>query len=77
MAAINRMIYLSPGNLPSQMAHTAQIAKMAQAFAQQVNRFELVIGSVQKTMPEQAETIDSSLSGPKFTQKSDHSRLYS
>ncbi|MEB3251822.1 MAG: glycosyltransferase family 4 protein [Cyanobacteriota bacterium] len=42
MATIDTMIYLSPGNLPSQMAHTAQIAKMAQAFTQQVNRFELV-----------------------------------
>ena len=42
MAAINTMIYLSPGNLPSQLAHTTQIAKMGQALAQQVNRFELV-----------------------------------
>ena len=42
MATINTMIYLSPGNLPSQMAHTAQIAKMAQAFTQQVDRFDLV-----------------------------------
>lgn len=42
MAAINTMIYLSPGNLPSQMAHTNQIAKMGQALAQQVNRFDLV-----------------------------------
>ena len=42
MAAINTMIYLSPGNLPSQMAHTTQIAKMGQALAQQVDRFELV-----------------------------------
>jgi hypothetical protein len=42
MAAINTIIYLSPGNLPSQMAHTTQIAKMGQALAQQVDRFELV-----------------------------------
>lgn len=42
MPNTNSMIYLSPGNLPSQAAHTAQIAKMSQAFAQQVDRFELV-----------------------------------
>lgn len=42
MTALNSMIYLSPGNLPSQWAHSGQIAKMSQAFAQKVPDFELV-----------------------------------
>lgn len=42
MARLDSMIYLSPGNLPSQWAHTGQIAKMSQAFAQKVPNFELV-----------------------------------
>jgi glycosyltransferase involved in cell wall biosynthesis len=42
MSQIKTMMYLSPGNLPSQVAHTAQIAKMSQALAQQLDRFELV-----------------------------------
>ncbi len=42
MAEIQSIIYLSPGNLPSQMAHTGQIAKMAQAISQKIKDFELV-----------------------------------
>jgi glycosyltransferase involved in cell wall biosynthesis len=49
MGRIQTMIYLSPGNLPSQMAHTGQIAKMAQAFAQRVEGFELVTGGDWRT----------------------------
>ncbi|WP_416675830.1 glycosyltransferase [Egbenema bharatensis] len=49
MDRIQTMIYLSPGNLPSQMAHTGQIAKMAQAFAQRVAGFELVTGGDWRT----------------------------
>jgi glycosyltransferase involved in cell wall biosynthesis len=49
MDKIQTMIYLSPGNLPSQMAHTGQIAKMAQAFAQRVAGFELVTGGDWRT----------------------------
>lgn len=37
-----KMIYLSPGNLPSQWAHSIQIAKMAQAFSEKLENFELV-----------------------------------
>ncbi|WP_414622879.1 glycosyltransferase [Calothrix sp. CCY 0018] len=39
---IKSLIYLSPGNLPSQMAHTVQIAKMAQVLSQKIKEFELV-----------------------------------
>ncbi len=39
---IKSLIYLSRGNLPSQMAHTAQIAKMSQALSQKVDNFELI-----------------------------------
>lgn len=44
MATINSLLYLSSGNLPSKMAHTIQIAKMAQALSQQLEDFELVTG---------------------------------
>jgi glycosyltransferase involved in cell wall biosynthesis len=43
MDAIDSLIYLSPGNMPSRWAHSVQIAKMAQALARKVNRFELVV----------------------------------
>lgn len=36
------MVYLSPGSLPSKWAHSGQIAKMSEAFAQQVPDFEMV-----------------------------------
>jgi len=42
MAFSKSLIYLSPGNLPSQWAHTVQIAKMAQAFSRKIKDFELV-----------------------------------
>lgn len=42
MNAISSMMYVSSGNLPSQLASSGQIAKMSQAFAQQVSQFELV-----------------------------------
>lgn len=42
MASSQSLIYLSPGNLPSQWAHTVQIAKMSQAFSRKVKDFELV-----------------------------------
>ena len=42
MATSKSLIYLSPGNLPSQWAHTVQIAKMAQAFSRKIKDFELV-----------------------------------
>ncbi|WNN87728.1 glycosyltransferase [Gloeocapsopsis dulcis] len=37
-----KIIYISEGNLPSQEANSIQVAKMAQAFAQKVEEFELV-----------------------------------
>ncbi|MUL35806.1 glycosyltransferase family 4 protein [Gloeocapsopsis dulcis] len=42
MKTLNNLIYLTKGNLPSKMAHTIQIAKMAQAFSQKLKNFELV-----------------------------------
>lgn len=39
---INSMIYVSTGNLPSKIAHSVQIAKMAQAFSKELDNFELV-----------------------------------
>ena len=42
MAILKSLLYLSYGNLPSKMAHTIQIAKMAQALSQKVEDFELV-----------------------------------
>jgi len=42
MKTLKSLIYLSKGNLPSKMAHTVQIAKMAQAFSQKIKNFELV-----------------------------------
>jgi glycosyltransferase involved in cell wall biosynthesis len=37
-----QMIYISQGNIPSREANSIQIAKMSQAFASMVDRFELV-----------------------------------
>ena len=55
--SIDSLIYLSPGNLPSQMAHTGQITKMTQALSQKIKEFELVtsgdIFSVWKGMDEE------------------------
>lgn len=42
MTALHSLIYLSDGNLPSQWAHSIQIAKMSQAYASQIDRFELI-----------------------------------
>lgn len=42
MEKFKSLIYLSRGNLPSKMAHSIQTAKMAQAFSQKVEDFELV-----------------------------------
>jgi len=39
---LKSIIYLSTGNLPSKMAHSTQIAKMAQALSQRIEEFELV-----------------------------------
>lgn len=39
-----KMIYISNGNIPSKWAHTIQTMKMAEAFAQEVDDFELVTG---------------------------------
>lgn len=44
MAALQSLIYISDGNLPSKMAHTVQVAKMSQALAQKTKSFELVTG---------------------------------
>ncbi|OKH24470.1 group 1 glycosyl transferase [Hydrococcus rivularis NIES-593] len=44
MATLKSLLYLSNGNLPSKMAHTIQVAKMAQALSQQLENFELVTG---------------------------------
>jgi glycosyltransferase involved in cell wall biosynthesis len=44
MANLKSLIYLSNGNLPSKMAHTIQVVKMAQALSQQLEDFELVTG---------------------------------
>lgn len=55
--SIDSLIYLSPGNLPSQMAHTGQITKMTQALSQKIKKFELVtsgdIFSIWKGMDEE------------------------
>lgn len=42
MVALHSLIYLSDGNLPSQWAHSIQIAKMSQAYASQIDQFELI-----------------------------------
>ncbi|MGK7927408.1 MAG: glycosyltransferase [Spirulina sp.] len=39
---MNSLLYLSPGNLPSKVTHSIQIAKMSQAFARDFKDFELV-----------------------------------
>jgi len=39
---LQSLVYISTGNLPSKAAHSIQIAKMAQAFAQKIDQFELV-----------------------------------
>lgn len=44
MQTLKSLIYLSKGNLPSKMAHSIQTVKMAQAFSQKVENFELVTG---------------------------------
>lgn len=44
MAKLQSLLYLSSGNLPSKMAHTIQVAKMAQALSQKLDNFELVTG---------------------------------
>ena len=47
MATLDSMIYLSNGKMPSQWAHSIQVAKMSQAYAAQVQNFELLTsGSV-------------------------------
>ena len=40
---LKSLLYISNGNLPSKMAHTIQVAKMAQALSQKIE-FELVTG---------------------------------
>lgn len=42
MKNLSSLVYLSKGNLPSKMAHTIQVAKMAQAFSENIEDFELV-----------------------------------
>ncbi|HEY9658369.1 MAG TPA: hypothetical protein V6C65_07950, partial [Allocoleopsis sp.] len=42
MAALNSLLYLTNGKMPSQWAHSIQVAKMSQAYAAQVKNFELV-----------------------------------
>ncbi len=44
MATLKSLLYVSRGNLPSKMAHTIQVAKMAQALSQKLDNFELVTG---------------------------------
>lgn len=44
MTKLQSLLYLSYGNLPSKMAHTIQVAKMAQALSQKLDDFELVTG---------------------------------
>lgn len=44
MIKLQSLLYLSYGNLPSKMAHTIQVTKMAQALSQQLEDFELVTG---------------------------------
>lgn len=39
---IDKLIYISSGNIPSQMAHSMQIVKMAEAFSEKVANFELI-----------------------------------
>jgi glycosyltransferase involved in cell wall biosynthesis len=39
---LTSLIQISAGDIPSQAAHTMQITKMAEAFAQQVDSFELI-----------------------------------
>ena len=42
MKKIESLLYISLGNLPSKMAHTVQIAKMAQSLSQKVEDFSLL-----------------------------------
>jgi glycosyltransferase involved in cell wall biosynthesis len=42
MATLNSILYISSGKLPSKWAHSVQMAKMAQAFSEKVEKFELV-----------------------------------
>lgn len=47
MAALDSLIYLTNGKMPSQWAHSIQVAQMSQAYAAQIKNFELVTsGSV-------------------------------
>ena len=46
-----KVVYISEGNLPSQSANSIQVAKMSQAFAQNVDNFELItLGDVQSLL---------------------------
>lgn len=42
MTTLDSMIYLSNGKMPSQWAHSIQVAKMSQAYAAHLKQFELV-----------------------------------
>lgn len=44
MKKIKSVLYVSLGNLPSKLASSIQVAKMSQALAQKVKKFELVTG---------------------------------
>jgi glycosyltransferase involved in cell wall biosynthesis len=51
-----KVLYLSPGNLPSKWAHTFQVVKMAEALAAQVERLELV--TARSLLPSRINRID-------------------
>ena len=51
-----RLLYLSPGNLPSRWAHTFQVMKMAEALAAQVEQLELV--TARSLLPSRLNRVD-------------------
>jgi glycosyltransferase involved in cell wall biosynthesis len=51
-----KLLYLSPGNLPSRWAHTFQVMKMAEALAAQVERFELL--TARSLLPSRVNRVD-------------------
>ena len=51
-----KVLYLSPGNVPSRWAHTFQVMKMAEALAAQVERLELV--TARSLLPSRVNRVD-------------------
>ncbi len=51
-----RLLYLSPGNVPSKWAHTFQVMKMAEALAAEVEHLELV--TARSLLPSRVNRVD-------------------